>query len=179
MLGDVMLRSLMHAEERLDDEIERLDRLEDDDLERMRRERMDQLKAAQRARTEWTAAGHGTYSEMSDEKDFFKQLKASKRAVVHFYRGSNRACAAVDAHLARLAPKHVETRFVKVNAEKAPFLVERLKIWMLPTMVLIKDGRTDHSIVGLDELGGSEDFTTETLEEVLLGHGLLLETFCG
>jgi hypothetical protein len=87
-------------------------------------------------------------------------------------------CEIVDSHLATLARKHVETRFIKVNAEKSPFLCERLKIWMLPTIVLIKEGRTDHSIVGFEELGGRDSFTTEDLERLLLKHEVILEQFC-
>jgi hypothetical protein len=87
-------------------------------------------------------------------------------------------CEIVDSHLAPLARKHVETRFLKVNAEKCPFLCERLKIWMLPTIVLIKDGHTDHSIVGFDELGGRDSFTTEELERLLLKHDVVQEQFC-
>ena len=34
----------------------------------------------------------------------------------------------MDKHLAILAPKHVETKFCKINAEKCPFLTDRLKI---------------------------------------------------
>ena len=47
-----------------------------------------------------------------------------------------------DKHLAILAPKHVETRFVKLNAEKCPFLCERLSIRVIPTLLLIVDGKT-------------------------------------
>lgn len=41
-----------------------------------------------------------------------------------------------------------------MNVEKSPFLVERLQIWCMPSIVLIKDGKTDHTIQGFDELGG-------------------------
>jgi hypothetical protein len=41
--------------------------------------------------------------------------------VVHFYRNSL-PCKAMDQHLALLAAKHMETKFVRVHAEKAPFL---------------------------------------------------------
>jgi hypothetical protein len=42
---------------------------------------------------------------------------------------------------------------VKIDAEKSPFLVERLSIVMLPSILCIKDGRTEHTIVGFDEMG--------------------------
>lgn len=49
---------------------------------------------------------------------------------------------------------------LQIDAEKSPFLVERLKIWMLPTLAVIKKEKTTDYIVGLDELGGTDDFST-------------------
>ncbi|KAF4717927.1 Thioredoxin domain-containing protein 9, partial [Perkinsus olseni] len=73
----------------------------------------------------------------------------------------------VDKHLAVLAEKYIGTRFVKINAEKSPFLCDRFRIMMLPTMMLVKDGKTEHSIIGFDEFGGGDDFDTDAIEEVL------------
>ena len=97
------------------------------------------------------------YLELTDTKEFFNAAKKSARMVVHFYRSVTPRCQIVDAHLERLAPKHLETRFVKIDAEKNPFLVERLGIILMPTIVLIKDGKTDHAIHGFDELGSNEE----------------------
>jgi thioredoxin-like negative regulator of GroEL len=113
------------------------------------------------------------YSELTDTKEFFNAAKKSSRMVVHFYRGVTPRCEIVDAHFSKLAPAHVETRFVKINAEKNPFLVERLGIILMPSIVLIKDGKTDHTIHGFDEFGGVDDFTTETVAYVLAHHGVL------
>ena len=92
--------------------------------------------------------------EMHDTKEFFLAAKKSQRVVVHFYRGVTPRCEIVDAHFERLAHDHVETRFLKIDAEKAPFLVEKLGVIMIPTIILIKDGKTEHSIRGFDEFGG-------------------------
>jgi hypothetical protein len=127
---------------------------------------------------EWLAAGHGEYREVDDQKRFFEELKSTARAVVHFYRPSTRRCEIIDKHFYALARKHLETKFLRVNAERAPFLVERLHIWMLPTIVCCVGGRTDHSIIGFDEMGGRDDFATEDLEALLLKHGTVLESFC-
>jgi thioredoxin-like negative regulator of GroEL len=53
----------------------------------------------------------------------------------------------VDKHLSLLAKQHIETRFVKINAEKSPFLAERLKIIVLPTIALIKNTKVDDYVV--------------------------------
>jgi thioredoxin-like negative regulator of GroEL len=42
----------------------------------------------------------------------------------------------------RLAKKHRFTKFVKVNVDKCPFLVERLKIRVLPCLISFVDGVT-------------------------------------
>lgn len=78
-------------------------------------------------------------------------------------------------HLKVLATKHVETKFARIDAEKSPFLTQRLNIWMLPTISIVKNDKATDYIVGLDELGGSEDFPTETLEERLLAVEAILD----
>lgn len=50
---------------------------------------------------------------------------------------------------------------MQINAEKSPYLVEKLKIWMLPTLALICQEKTVDYVVGFDDLGGKDDFTTE------------------
>jgi hypothetical protein len=38
--------------------------------------------------------------------------------------------------------------------------VDKLKVWMLPTLALIKAEKVIDYVVGFDELGGKDDFTT-------------------
>ena len=179
VVGQRLLGMLEQAEEQLDNQLHELDKIDrdEDQLERLRRARLDQLKKAQSQKAEWAAAGHGEYRECDDQKRFFDELKHSKRAVVHFYRPTTRRCEIVDKHLHLLARRHVETKFMRVNAEKSPFLCERLNIWMMPTIVLIKEGKTEFSIVGFDALGGTDDFSTEALEAFMTSKGALLESF--
>lgn len=113
------------------------------------------------------------YSELTDTKEFFNAAKKSAKMLVHFYRGVTPRCQIVDAHFEKLAPKHLEARFVKIDAEKNPFLVERLGVILLPTIVLIQNGQTDHAIHGFDEFGGTDDFTTKDMEYVLGQHGVI------
>lgn len=84
--------------------------------------------------------------------------------VCHFYRDSTFRCKILDRHLVILSKKHLETKFLKLNVEKAPFLCERLRIKVIPTLALVKDGKTQDYVVGFTDLGNSDDFTTETLE---------------
>lgn len=74
------------VEEKIDDEIAALDRLDIDDLEALRERRLLQMKKMAEKRAKWASLGHGDYSELLSEKDFFAAVKASDRVVCHFYR---------------------------------------------------------------------------------------------
>lgn len=167
-LPNAMEQQLLSAtkimESQVDAEIDKLDRMDDDDFETLRQRRQQALKKASIQKQEWLAAGHGQYSEIANEKDFFDECKKNKKVVCHFYRDSTFRCKIVDKHLAILAPKYLETKFIKINAEKCPFLIERLRIVVLPTLCVAKDGKTTDYIVGFDDLGGKDDFPTEMLE---------------
>ncbi|KAI0209316.1 Thioredoxin domain-containing protein 9, partial [Lamellibrachia satsuma] len=163
-MEDQLLKVTKIIESQVDAEIERMDKMDESGFEMLRQNRMEQLKAAQKQKQEWLSLGHGQYEEIADEKDFFEVSKKSANVVCHFYRESTFRCKIVDKHLALLAPKHIETRFVKINAEKCPFLVERLRIVVLPTICIAKNGKTVDYIVGFDDMGGADDFPTEILE---------------
>lgn len=77
---------------------------------------------------------------------------------------SSYRCKILDKHLAILAKKHVETKFIKLNVEKAPFLTERLRIKVIPTLALLLDGKTKDYVVGFSDLGNTDEFPTEMLE---------------
>ncbi|KAK3100230.1 hypothetical protein FSP39_016666 [Pinctada imbricata] len=159
-----LLQATKIMEQQVDAEIERLEKMDDDDFEKLRQKRMDAMKKAQQQKQEMLSAGHGKYYEIATEKDFFDECKKSKKVVCHFYRDSTFRCKIIDKHLNILAPKHIETKFIKINAEKCPFLVERLRIVVLPTLCVAIDGKTTDYVVGFDDLGGVDDFPTEMLE---------------
>jgi len=166
ILESALLQTANIVEEAIDAEL-------GEDLDSLRAKRLKELKDKAKNKEEWLAKGHGVYSELDEEKKFFDEVKKSDKLIVHFYRDSNMACKIMDKHLSILSRTHLETKFLKINAEKSPFLSERLKIWMLPTLVLVKNGKTEHSIIGLDEMGGIEDFPTELLEWKISTYGVL------
>jgi Thioredoxin len=174
-VGDVLAHTVVQAleekEEQLDQEIHRLENMKEDEMEEMRRKRLEKMKSSAMQNAKLRAQGHGVYSEIADEKEFFDVAKKSKVVICHFYRPTTWRCQIIDKHLNVLAQLHVEARFVKINIEKSPYLADKLRIVMLPTIMLIKDGKTEHSIIGFDELGGTDEFATEDLEEVLVTWG--------
>lgn len=48
--------------------------------------------------------------------------------------------------------------------EKAPFLTERLRIKIIPTLALLLDGKSKDYVVGFTDLGNTDEFSTEMLE---------------
>ena len=161
---NVILKAAGLIEQQLDGEIDRLDRMGSDDIEHLREQRLKAMKDKAKKQQELLTKGHGAYREMPTEKDFFQEVKDTEFVVVHFSRLSTMRCDIVDKHLNLLAPKHIETKFLKVNVEKFPFLVDRLKVRVLPTIVPFVKGTVGEYLVGFELLGNRDDFTTEMLE---------------
>jgi thioredoxin-like negative regulator of GroEL len=68
----------------------------------------------------------------------------------------------MDMHLERLAPAHLECKFIKINADKAPFFVQKLQIRVLPAVLVFIDGISVSRIEGFEGLNddmspGKED----------------------
>jgi hypothetical protein len=194
-----ILRATRAQEEAIQNEISKYDSLldaNDTELEALREKRLAQMKSAKEQQSQWRHAGHGTYADLEGgggggqhsgdvARAFFDAAKSSPRLVVHFHRPTTRSCDAFHRALSALAPRHLETRFVKVNVEGcddargggsgagAKYLVEKLGIVVMPTLLVVLDRRAAHHVRGFDELGGREDFTANELACVLAGHGAL------
>ena len=187
----VILKTTQAQEQALDAEISKFDELlnsNDDALEALRAKRLEQMKAAAKKRDEYRNIGHGTYVELGGgragndvAKEFFEATKASERLVVHFHRPTTRLCDVFHSHLQVLAPRHLETRFIKVDVEdtESPgvsYLVEKLGIVVMPTLLIVKNRKAHHQIRGFDEMGGDENFSTNELAYVLGVHGAIHPT---
>lgn len=137
---------------------------DDPELRAIRERRLAAMKKKAADAQAAKAAGHGKYTEITEE-DFLKEVTGSKHVVCHFYHTDFEKCKVMDKHLARLAPRFLGVKFIKLNAEKAPFFVGKLKVRTLPTLVRFKEGVADHSkrITGFEGLGGAEDFHTGSL----------------
>jgi hypothetical protein len=175
MIEQATLQQISQAEAQVDaqlHELESMDKEELEELEAIRKRKMEYMRNA-KARKQ---IGHGELREIGgsgSEQEFFEAAKASDKMVCHFFRDGNERCPIVDMHLQKLAVQHGGTRFVKMNAEKAPFLAERLRIIFLPTICVVMKGKVKDYIVGFDDLGGTDDFDTEVLEWRLGSTGVL------
>lgn len=63
-----------------------------------------------------------------------------------------------------------------MDVEKCPFLVEKLAIKILPCLICFKDGVQLDRLVGFEDLGNSDNFTTEQLERRLQSTGTFFST---
>lgn len=115
----------------------------------------------------------GSLTDISNEKDLIQFSSAESRVAIHFYHPKFQRCALLDRHLAVLARLHPTTLFVKTNVLTAPFLVQKLKITVLPCLVTFRDGVSKDKIVGFEELGNSDKFSTGALEWRLGQSGII------
>jgi len=189
----VILQAHKQQEEAITDEINRYDALlnikDDEVLEALREKRLSQMRQSRDKKEKWRSLGHGTYSALGEgqhgadiARAFFEAAKRSERLVVHFHRKTTRSCDVFHAHLESLAREHVETRFVKIDVGAAEeggggsgsaYLVEKMGIRVMPTLLIVKDRKAVHQMRGFDELGGVEDFSGAVLAYVLGCHGAI------
>merc|ERR1711998_233721 len=167
IVDNYVVNALSQVEAALDDEMQRIDTLNEDDLGKIRAKRMAEMKQKAEERQGWADHGHGSFAKIVDQKDFFGVCKQSQKVVVLFTRDSNKYGQVMKEHMTLLAQQHMEARFVWVDAENAPFLTDKLNIWMLPTIVCVKDNKVHKQHNGLDEIDGSGKYTSGMLEYLL------------
>ncbi|KAJ2691480.1 hypothetical protein H4R19_006359 [Coemansia spiralis] len=146
---------------------------EDGELERLREERLNQLKREVGHVRELHQSGHGAYTELCKEEDVVKLISSASRAVVHFTHPQFARCKVLDAHLRVLARYHFETRFVSANAESCSFLAQKFQIRMLPCVLSVVGGCVVDRLVGFEELGNNDGFSTEVVERRLAQSGVI------
>ena len=170
-MGDVMematAQTLLAVEAALDAEIEKTENLDEDDYNRIKQKRIAEMKRKAEQEQQNVSNGHGTLSKINDQQEFFAAAKASARMIVIFTRNSNKYGKAMLEHMTLLSGKHLEARFMWVDAENAPFLTDRPNIYMLPTIVCIKDNKVHKQHNGLNEIDGSGKYSSGMLEYLL------------
>lgn len=152
-----------------------LDELMDDpELEKLHADRIAALKKEAEKREAMKKQGHGEYREIT-EGDFLGEVTGSEKVICHFYHHGFYRCKIVDKHLKSLAPRHLDTKFIKLDAENAPFFVTKLGIKTLPCVILFRKGIAADRLIGFQDLGGKDDFTTKALENLLIKKGIISE----
>ncbi|KAG0169988.1 hypothetical protein DFQ30_003017 [Apophysomyces sp. BC1015] len=158
-----------------DDEalFEELENEEDAELSFMRERRIKEIQQEVERRQAMEENKHGIYTEIEKEKEFMDITTKEKYVVGHFFHKDFRRCKIMDTHLEELAGKHYGTRFIKIDVMNAPFLVEKLEVKVLPCVMAWVDGYAKAKLVGFDDLGNTDGFSTALLELKLTNAGAL------
>jgi len=160
-------QALLQVEAALDDEMNKMEKLDEDDYSKIRANRIAEMKKRASEQQNNVHNGHGKLDKINDQQEFFGQAKKSNRMVAIFTRNSNKYGKILLEHAELLANKHLEAKFIWIDAENAPFLTERLNIFMLPTIVCIKDNKVHKQHNGLNEIDGSGKYSSGMLEYLL------------
>jgi hypothetical protein len=157
------------------DEEDRMLLADDTALEEIRKKRIKELKAKAAAKKELVAEGRVDYRHIT-EPEFLDEVKNGK-VLCLFYKDEFETCKRTDMHMQILSPQHHECKFIKIDAEKAPFFVSKLNIRVLPTIVFFAEGITNPAmrLMGFEGVENGELCSTRDLEEALVSMGFLLE----
>ena len=102
---------------------------DDEGLRQLRDFRKKQLLMEHEQKLENLGKGHGQYREIIQD-EFLSEVTSSNHVICHFYHRDFERCKIMDHHLSILAARHIETKFVRIDAEKALFFVEKVCIYM-------------------------------------------------
>lgn len=150
-------------------------------LSALRAARLQQLHREFTRATALRSHGTGTYTTLTSDKEVLDATtdREVTRCVIHFSKSDFGRCAVMDSHLERLAGPHYEARFVKVDVESVPFLVEKLQIRVLPCVIGFVNGKSEERVVGFEGLGNGVKFSTEELEQRLVHAKVLVRMKLG
>lgn len=166
MVDMAIAQSMLQVEAALDDELNRIDNLGEDDLAKIKANRVAEMRKHAEEEKSNRAKGHGSLMQV-EQKDFFEATKNSDRVICILTRNSNKYGKQLLEHCEILAQRHMEARFIWVDAENAPFLTDKLNIYMLPTVCCIKNNKVHKQHNGMNDIDGSGKYSTGTLEYLL------------
>lgn len=114
----------------------------------------------------------GEYKEVNED-EFFKITTNAKVCVCHFFHKDFFTCKIIDKHLEKIAYDNNDIIIFKIDVDCASFLVKKMKIQVLPTIVIFKDGVVTDMIIGFQDVGdGSENITASDLTRRLSQSGI-------
>ncbi|PIA55016.1 hypothetical protein AQUCO_00800030v1 [Aquilegia coerulea] len=122
---ELLVQGKAQASTTTNEEVDLDDLMDVPELEKLHADRIAALKKEAEKRQALKKQGHGEYREISEV--FYHR---------EFYR-----CKIMDKHLKSLALRHIETKFIKLDAEvKCTFFVTKLGVQMLPCVIMFRLG---------------------------------------
>ncbi|RSH91710.1 hypothetical protein EHS25_009079 [Saitozyma podzolica] len=153
-----------------------LDSLDDDprfDLAAQRERRLEELQKEVRKVQVLQDSEYGRMITYGQEKALIERMSKEKFCLIHFFHPDFQRCRIMDQRLEELAPKYVHTLFLRAGVADVPFLVAKFGIQVLPHVLVFVDGRCADRLIGFEELGDSDKFTSKALEFRLQQSGAL------
>ena len=143
----------------------------DDFLAQWEQKRLDELK---RERDELIRKNDrpitGDYREITQD-EFLPEVTSHKLVICHFYHCEFQRCRVIDHHLQLISQTHPETKFLRINAEKAPFFVARLAVQVLPSVIIFINGVAVDRVIGFEGITTEDNFPTMALTRRLVKAG--------
>lgn len=119
---------------------------------------------------------YGFLTTISDEHNLITMTTKVPKIVIHFFLETFKKCQILDDQLKIIAEKHLQVKFVRINVQDCPFLIEKLKIKILPCVISYKDGIEVDRSVGFSKFGNHADKVhVKDIERWLINTGLISE----
>eukprot|EP00127_Corallochytrium_limacisporum_P002635 Clim_evm71s134 gene=Clim_evmTU71s134 len=139
-------------------EDELLDELDDlDEPAHIREKRLQELQARMNALQEMKQKQFGELTPVQKEKEILEITTSVPRCIVLFHHPDFKKSLLVEDHLRSIARKYFSVKFVAIDVRGCGFLVDKLKLKVMPVVVCFKDGITIDRIEGFDGIRGAVD----------------------
>ncbi|XP_050228052.1 thioredoxin domain-containing protein PLP3B-like [Mercurialis annua] len=171
---ELLAQEKKQASSSINEEVDLDELMDDPELEKLHADRIAALKKEVEKREALKKQGHGEYREVT-EGDFLGEVTGSEHVICHFFHKEFYRCKIMDKHMKALSLRHLDTKFIKLDAENAPFFISKLGVKTLPCVILFRKGIAFDRLVGFQDLGAKDDFATKTLENLLIKKGIISE----
>ncbi|WWC64416.1 uncharacterized protein I303_107026 [Kwoniella dejecticola CBS 10117] len=108
-----------------------------------------------------------------EEKLLIERMSKERYVLLHFFHNDFSRCKIMDQKLSELAPQYPHTLFLRASVSDIPFLVSKMAVQVLPCVMCFVDGKAVDRLIGFEELGDSDQFTSKVLEFRLKQSGVL------
>merc|ERR1712038_2166836 len=150
--GDGDNNDAHNADDDSDDEWDDLLNDETSELEAIRQRRIHEMREKQMKAAEQKSLGHGEVRLITQDEFLPECTGKSEYVAVHFFHKEFKRCTIMDHHLKIIAPKHMSCKFLRMDAEKAPFFIHKLCIKTLPTLIVFREGKSVERLTGFEGL---------------------------
>jgi len=136
----------------------------------LREVQADMVRKRRRAAEE--KEGNGIFL-LCAEKEALDICAQNSKVVLMFHLPTFDRCNILAGHFKDLAKKFPQTRFIAVRADMAKFLSDKMKVKTLPTTILCVDGKVTDKLIGFEEFGGEDGFSSYALQFTLQNGGVI------